>query len=112
MEFSKDLLSFLLPEFILNYFAFDKSTIKRLNDLEQDLHLYFTERNLHPENYEGDHLESKGFYNEITIRDFPLRGKYVYLHLKRRKWLNKSSNEIVSRDWNEVAKGTRIGLAP
>jgi hypothetical protein len=26
---------------------------------------------------------SKGFLTEITIQDFPLKGKFVYLHIKR-----------------------------
>lgn len=46
--------------------------------------------------------------DEITIQDFPLRGKYVYLHIKRRRWTNKTKEENIKRDWNLVAKGTRM----
>ncbi|HFG0472245.1 hypothetical protein ACKUCG_11210 [Flavobacterium psychrophilum] len=45
---------------------------------------------------------------EITIQDFPLRGQFEYLHIKRRRWTNKYNSEIIKRDWNLVAKGTHM----
>jgi hypothetical protein len=45
---------------------------------------------------------SKGFLDEITIQDFPLCGKFVYLHIKRRRWTNKTNGEIIKRDWTLV----------
>ncbi|WP_449415962.1 ISAon1 family transposase N-terminal region protein [Salegentibacter flavus] len=38
----------------------------------------------------------------------PVRGKKVFLHIKRRRWLNKQSKQVVQRDWNLVAQGTRM----
>ena len=35
-----------------------------------------------------------------TIQDYPIRGRATYLHVRKRKWLEKSSNEIVSYDWD------------
>ncbi len=32
----------------------------------------------------------------------------MYLHIKRRRWTNKNTGEIVKRDWNLVAKETRM----
>ncbi|MDT0688148.1 ISAon1 family transposase N-terminal region protein, partial [Autumnicola psychrophila] len=49
-----------------------------------------------------------GFHKEITIQDFPVRGKKVFLHIKRRRWLNKQSKQVIQRDWNLVAQGTRM----
>jgi len=37
---------------------------------------------------------SKGFQDEITIQNFSLRGKFVYLHNKRRRLTNKTTGEI------------------
>jgi len=37
-----------------------------------------------------------------------LRGKPVLLHIKRRRWTLVDSGEVIKRDWNLVAKGTRI----
>jgi hypothetical protein len=53
-------------------------------------------------------LVSKGFLEEITIQNFPLKGKYVYLHIKRRRWTNKITQEITKRDWQLVTKGIRM----
>jgi len=104
LELSHDLLRLILPEFLLSHFSFEKSE----SNGEEELHLYFTEKNKIPKEYEKDLLESKGFYDEITIQDFPLRGRYVYLHIKRRRWLNKTIGKVVSRNWDVVAKGTRM----
>lgn len=66
------------------------------------------EKNLLPGEFAGTKLSSHGFYNEITIKDFPLRGKACYLKIKRRRWVNETTGEIVSRNWELVAKGTRM----
>ncbi|WP_441328193.1 ISAon1 family transposase N-terminal region protein [Lutibacter sp. A64] len=47
-------------------------------------------------------LVAYGFHKEVTIQDFPFRGNTVYLHVKRRRWLDKESKD----DWNLVAQGT------
>jgi hypothetical protein len=74
----------------------------------ETLHLYFEEMNKPPVEHATKLLISKGFHDEITVQDFPLRGKNVFLHVKRRRWTDKTSNEIVQRDWNIVAKGSRM----
>ncbi|AUS04225.1 ISAon1 family transposase N-terminal region protein [Pseudotamlana carrageenivorans] len=93
----------LLPEILMKYFDLDKHEIKG-----EALHFYFTELNTIPEEFNGTKLHSKGFFSEATVQDFPIRGKNVYLHIKRRRWLNKQTNEVVHRDWNLVAQGTRM----
>jgi len=52
--------------------------------------------------------QSKGFFDEETVRDFPLRGKACYFKIKRRKWLNEDTGKIVYRNWGLVANGTRM----
>ncbi|MEC4050114.1 transposase family protein [Flavobacterium sp. SUN046] len=47
-------------------------------------------------------------FSPITVQDFPIREYKVYLHIKRRRWLNMTTNKVVYRDWNIVAKGTRL----
>lgn len=99
----KDYLKLLLPEGMLDYFTV---TGMRLQDKQYYIHL--EELNLHPEQYKKSKLTSKGFYDEVTIQDFPLRGKACYLKVKRRRWLNEDTGAIVSRDWSLVANGTRM----
>ena len=42
------------------------------------------------------HLHSKGFFPEIEVQDFPIRGKAVYLRVKRRRWENPEIPQIVT----------------
>ena len=42
---------------------------------------------------------SHGFGDYHTIRDFPIRGRSTYLHVRKRKWLDKDTGEIFSYDW-------------
>lgn len=72
------------------------------------MHLYFEERNITPKEEASRILIAHGFHTEVTIQDFPLRGNTVYLHVKRRRWLDKTTKEVVQRDWSLVAQGTRM----
>ena len=100
-----ELLKLILPEFLVEHFDLKNSVIE-----EEKMHLFFEERNSVPTKDKERILISKGFLNEVTIQDFPLRGKLVYLHIKRRRWTDKNTNEIIQRDWNVVAQGTRMTL--
>ena len=79
--------------------------IKSTKEIEV-LHLFFEECNIAPQEESSRILISKGFHKEVTIQDFPLRGNTVYLHVKRRRWLDKQTNEVIQRDWSIVATGT------
>lgn len=99
----QELLKLLLPEFLVEHFDITKA-----ETLQTELHIYFEEKALIPNEYSDRLLESKGFVPEITVDDYPLRGKIVKLHIKRRRWTDKSSGEILQRDWQLVSKGTRM----
>lgn len=98
-----NLVSYLLPEGILDYFALTSTSID--GDL---LQIHLEELNIPPTGYISDELESKGFYDEIRIQDFPVRNRRAFLCIKRRRWTVLSSGVIVSRDWQLVQKGTRM----
>ena len=93
----------LLPEVLVNYFDLTKHEVK-----EQEIPFYFTELNDIPNGFSRVKLHSKGFFPEATVQDFPIRGKNVFLHIIRRRWLNETTGKVVTRDWQLVAKGTRI----
>jgi len=98
-----ELLKILLPSIIVEYFeltSYEKG--------EEILHLYLREINSIPKEYRHSKLSSKGFFDEITVQDFPIRGHQVYLHITRRRWLNEDTGQVVFRDWNLVADGTRV----
>jgi transposase len=97
------LLDLIIPEGVSEYFALINHTKDGTS-----IHIYLEEKNLIPEEYSSNKLQSKGFFNEITLQDFPIRGQDVFLHVKRRRWLNLDTNQVVYRNWELVAKGTRI----
>jgi hypothetical protein len=99
----KHFLDLILPQGILEYFLLTEFTSST-----SEICLYLEEKNVIPEEYGSDKLLSKGFFDEITVQDFPLRGKAVYLHIRRRRWLNQTTGAVVFRDWNMVAQGTRM----
>lgn len=98
-----DLLKLLLPEIIVDYFE-----LTSYKKEDETLHLYLKEINSIPKEYSISKLSSKGFFEEITVQDFPIRGHHVYLHITRRRWLNEDTGKVVFRDWNLVADGTRV----
>ena len=103
MENYIEFVKLILPEFLVDHFNLVK-TVKQ----GEVMHLYFEELNNPPSQEEKGSLVAHGFHNEVTIQDFPLRGNSVFLHVKRRRWLNKSTGQLVQRDWSLVAKGTRL----
>jgi len=99
----KELASILFPEGLLDYFeliSIDKRTDHYIFHLD--------EKNIAPEGYLFQDLESKGFYNEESLTDFPIRGNRCTLKLRRRKWLHHPDGNLVRRNWSILAKGTRI----
>ena len=98
-----DFLKLVLPDVLLDHFDLNTSTTE--GDF---LHLYFSEKNIHPKEFFDVELVSKGFYDEITVQDFPLRGKSVFLHIKRRRWTEKNTKQVVKRNWVLVGQGTRM----
>jgi len=98
-----DLLKILLPELLISHF--DLTSHQTDGDV---LHLHFEEKPDIPKEFTSNLVIAHGFHKEIIIQDFPVRGKKVFLHIKRRRWLNKESKQVVQRDWNLVAQGTRM----
>ena len=75
------LAKYFLPEGLLDYFDIVSHKME-----DEKVHFYLEEKNILPEEFKSERVKSKGFTPEITIEDFPLRGKSVLLHIKRRRW--------------------------
>lgn len=98
-----ELLRLFLPELLIEHFE-----VVKFEEANKILHIYFEEKNTVPREFSSYILHSKGFVPEITVDDFPLRGKTVKLHIKRRRWTDTKTGTIIQRDWNLIAKGTRM----
>jgi len=97
------LIRLILPEELFDYFQ-----VINLEEKDGKVHDYLEEKDIKPDGFESDKLTSKGFHALISIQDFPLRDKPLFLHIRRRRWLVESTGQVVSRDWNSVAQGTRM----
>ena len=96
----KDPLKLLLPEVIYDYFELVETVVS-----DNDVHLFLDERSIPPKT-EG--YESKGFTEQSIIQDFPLRGRPVYLHIRRRKWLEKHTGKVITNSYDVTHLGTQI----
>jgi hypothetical protein len=100
------LLAHFLPKGLLEHFS-----ITSISDLEDTvLKVKYFEIQLEENNIllrsDAIEYESKGF-TEITLQDFPIRGKAVYLKIKRRRWRHKlRPKEVVRNDFSFVAVGS------
>jgi len=97
-----ELLSLILPEGILDYFEIQGVVYK-----PKGYEVFLEEKPIVPNEYESEPMRSHGFYPEQTVHDFPIRGKEFDLNIKRRRWLNTDTRQVVTRDWNLIAEGTR-----
>ena len=68
----------------------------------------FEEKNEIPNGYPSSEYESKGFMESKLIQDFPLRGKPVFLRLRKRRWRHKSTGAIIKRDFSFIADGSKF----
>lgn len=96
-------LRFIFPDGMFDYFE-----MTAFNEGSQKVDIYFEELNIIPSEYEDHSLESKGFYEEVRMYDYPMRGRSCILHIKKRRWYDKTTSCYVSRNWELVAQGTQI----
>ena len=68
----------------------------------------FEEKNEIPNGYLATEYESKGFMDSKLLQDFPLRGKAVYLRIKKRRWRHKNTGVIIKRDFSFIADGSKF----
>lgn len=98
----QQILSCFLPENTLRYFDI-------ISGRKTDTHMFIMleEKNDPPleQRHAGLPVRSKGFY-DITITDFPARGRRVDLTFRRRRW--QVGDELLSRDIPIAAEGTRL----
>ena len=98
----EDLLRLILPGEIFEFFD-----VIKVDAYEKEVHLFVDEKNVLPYGFNKGEYQSKGFYPEAIIQDYPLRDKAVFIHARRSKWQNVLTSEILSNNFNLTEKGTR-----
>ena len=85
-----EMLSLFFPAGLLDYFDL-------VNHVSQETCFIFflEEKPSIPQEHSHLHLHSKGFFPEIEVQDFPVRGKAVYLRIKRRRWEDRKQDKLI-----------------
>jgi hypothetical protein len=103
------LLHDLFPSELTNHFSISYHEILcSLETREEYWVIEFEEKNDLPEGYSATVYESKGFMESKLIQDFPLRGRAVYLRVKKRRWRHKETGAIIKRDFSFIADGSKF----
>jgi hypothetical protein len=94
---------------LTEYFFISKCEVLcSIETKEEYLIISFEEKNELPSGYSVLDYESKGFMESKLIQDFPIRGKAVYLRIKKRRWRHKTNNDIIKRDFSFMADGSKF----
>lgn len=105
MENYKELVEIMLPARLLN--SFDYIGIRKT---PYSYKITLEEKNRSPklpDEYSDRIVTSKGF-KDITINDFPLRGRKVTLLLRRRIWKIEGVKKLFKNDLSLTLKGTKL----
>ena len=106
MELLQQIVAWMLPAGTLDWFDLTDS-----QGTQTELHVTLTEKNnppLTPE-FQNKTVESKGF-KDITITDFPLRGRRLTLTFRRRYWHVEGEDSYLKRDIPLCATGTQLSI--
>lgn len=103
MDNIEQVISLILPEGLLDLFEI----VNVATDNETHINIWLDERHIPPQNMETTYF-SKGFTPESVIQDFPVRGKALFLHIRKRKWLNLKTNQIINKSFDLTHIGTRL----
>lgn len=61
------------------------------------------------EDRKSNAVTAYGFGEYHTVQDFPIRGRATYLHVRKRRWLDKDTGEVFSYSWDvSEFDGTRL----
>ncbi len=98
----EEILSFFLPERTMEYFDIISGQKTATN-----IKVVLEEKNIPPleKRHKGLSVKSKGFW-DITIVDFPARGRRVDLTFRRRRW--QVGEELLKRHIELCAPGTQL----
>jgi hypothetical protein len=109
IELSAQLLQEFFPSELMDYFIITHFEILCSVEIKQEYWLIdFEEKNEIPNSYSATEYESKGFMESATMQDFPLRGKGVFLRIKKRRWRHKQTKQIIKRDFSFIADGSKF----
>jgi len=105
-----DISALFLPKNLLEHF--DVIKVLELGDCSTQkmiTEIHLEEKNELPFGYRKGDYESKGFYSSKRIQDFPIRGRALYLVIKRRRWRLKKNKKVeIKSDYSFISEGSKL----
>lgn len=102
MTTEQSILRLVFPEQVFDWFD-----AVRGEKTGNEVHITLEEKNDPPEEYRNKKILSKGF-TDITISDFPLRGRKTLLTFRRRYWQVEGEPGVIKRDIKLAFPGTQL----
>ncbi len=103
------LLQEFLPEQLLNQFeVINHFKLCSIDTKQMFFDIHLDELNELPQGYSKSDYESKGFLPASIVQDFPIRGKAVYLSIRRRRWRHRETKKDITNDYSFIAEGSRL----
>ena len=100
----KSILEMILPSGIFKWFEAKEGKID-----ENNVYIVLEEKNIPPlSGKEGDKRIIAMGFKEITVTDFPIRGRRTLLTFKRRYWRIEGRKELLKRDIQLQFPGTQL----
>lgn len=111
----KNVLSLLLPEGILEWFEVTKIEEKANDKAEGELerHLYPKVLHVYLDEILSDAAEERGLrpngYTEATtVNDYPVRNRKLMLHVRRRRYCDRTGKNVLLNNYKASEDGTRL----
>ena len=102
MTTEQTILQLIFPENIFEWF----DVVSGGKD-DNKVSIIFEEKNIPPVSDPDKKIISKGF-TDITITDFPIRGRKTFLTFRRRYWQIEGQKELLKRDIKIRFPGTQL----
>ena len=91
----EELLRAILPDVLIDNFD-----VVKFEKTETRFDIWLDEKKVQTrEDGRNPAVISYGFGEYRSIRDFPLRGRATYLHVRKRTWYDKDTGEVFSYEW-------------
>ena len=109
MDYHTIISNFLPTDLLFHFTITDFQELGHIATKQDSFYIFLEENNNLPSAYDASLYESKGFYAEKVVQDFPIRGKPFYLVVKRRRWRLKSDpNVVIQSDYSFIATGVKL----
>jgi len=104
MQLTKEIFEMIFPKGVFEYFD-----ITNAEATDKEVRITFTEKDNPPftEDLKGRKIIDKKFH-DITITDYPLRGKKTLFTFRRRYWKLEGLKEYLKRDIKLAFPGTQL----